>query len=545
MRLEFVPKSVLILLFFCVPLNLAPAEDSPLAGVSQRHQSESTQWKSSPVKSSPAASGGASIANYDELIGLIENVVDAEWVAQGGTASAIPYRQGVRIDPQGLVERIDASQSAKWSLKVLREGNNTLDKQILSLKELGDWQEPNALRWVSLHQLDEQIHSRATDEKNKRANVAMELLGGLVRIDYLAFDKTTQEWFVGGPAGNIVLNAAGELLNPETGLPPVLLEDLLAIAPHVLGNRGELGCSIDPDPKRLAEANKMAQSTASARLMQQDPERWAEQWRQKLGRQRANVVGLNPDSPTGFAMLIADSHMKRIGLGLEFCPSPIKTYWDERDTFVTNSDATGMVRWWFSTTNHKIPYDPDRKIFHFSASNVQVLSQAQMMSEVGERVAASAPDRAADSFAKSFSRNFERLQREYRVYGRLRHIFDLAVAMEIVRNEMKLGFGKPFLSLDDLQVQPRLPVAPTELESISATHRTAKGTTSSMISGGVSIQLSGLGKRLEHDKTQTNRVSLEASNHFSKPSEQATDANPVSSATDLTPASKGDKPFWR
>jgi hypothetical protein len=328
-------------------------------------------------------------------------------------------------------------------------------------------------------------------------------------------------------------------------LPPVLLEDLLGIAPHVLRNKGEFGCSIDPDPVRLVEAYEMARTASSMRAMQRQPEKWAEEWRQKLGRQNAKVIGLRQDSPTGYALVIADAHMKRLGLGLEPSPAKMKSYWLEKAALSSlgSSGDSGLVRWWFSLTDHKIPMDPERHIYHFASSNVQVLSEAQMMNAKGERVTTTSPDYAADAFAKKFTRNFEQLQKDYPVYGRLRHIFDLAVAMEIVRNEIRSGNGKPFLAIDNAKAQPRLPVAPTELESIASTHLQPNGSMSAMISGGVSIHVTDAISRLKVDKSQTNEVAFESSNDLSK---QAADTvSPQSGNLENTMKPKRDTPFWR
>ncbi len=491
--------------------------------------------------------GGGSIADYTELMSLIENVIDGEWAVNGGTSTMIPYRQGVRIDPRGLIERYDTSKSTLPSLKFPRDQEKSEKQTNISLTELGEWQQASSLRWISLHQLDKQVHERIRDPRGTRANISMELLAGLYRIDFVAFDKESKEWFLGGPAGNLVTNASRELLNPDTGLPPVLLEDLLGIAPHVLRDQGEFGCSIDPDPKRLTEAYEMARSTSSVRLMQRQPERFAEQWRQKLGRQHAKVIGLNQDSPTGYALLIADAHMKRLGLGLEPCPTQMKSYWQEKDVLASSNNSTdaGLVRWWFSLSEHKIPMDPDRKIYHFASSNVQVLSEAQMMNAMGDRVAANSPDLAADAFAKKFTRNLDRLQRDYPVYGRLRHIFDLAVALEIVRHEIKNGNGKAFLAIDNPDAQPRLSVPPLELDSVASTHRTPSGTMSVMISGGVTIQTSRLPRRLVVDKSETNKVAIESSNDSSKLARTELSESSLRVKSNSTLFPQRDIPFWK
>ena len=512
--------------------------DQRLAWLSELHQ----------YGSSPSPNGGGSIADYTSLIGLIESVIDAEWVANGGTASMTPYSQGVRIDPRGLIERIDPNMAMLSSLKTPREQDKNGRPANISLGNLGEWQQETSLRWISLHQLDQQVAERMRDTKSNRANISMELLGGLYRIDYLAFDSDSREWYLGGPAGNLVTNEFRGLLNPETGLPPVLLEDLLGVGPHVLRDKGEFGCTIDPNPQRLIAAHEMARMPSSIRAMQRQPERWSEQWRKTLGRQHAKVVGLRQDSPTGYALLVADAHMKRLGLGLDPCPSPMKSYWQEKEFFASANCVTdsSMVRWWFSLTDHKIPMDPDRKIYHFSSSNVQILSEGQMMNAKGERVVSNSPDLAANAFAKKFTLNFERLQREYPIYGRLRHIFDLAIALEIVRHEIQIGNGMPFVALDNPDVSSQLPVAPQEIDSVAATHRMPNGTTSVMISGGVAIHPVSLSKRFKVDKSQTNRVAFETANDTSQLADEGgvnSEARSENSGKHMLP--RRDKPFWK
>ena len=53
-------------------------------------------------------------------------------------------------------------------------------------------------------------------------------------------------------------------------LPPVLLEDLLCIVPHVFAGRGEFGCSIDPNRERLVRAYQFANTSNSQRALQRN-----------------------------------------------------------------------------------------------------------------------------------------------------------------------------------------------------------------------------------------------------------------------------------
>jgi hypothetical protein len=122
------------------------------------------------------------------------------------------------------------------------------------------------------------------------------------------------------------------------------------------------------------------------------------------------------------------------------------------------------------------------------------------------------------------------------VYGRLRHIVDLAVAMEIVRAEIENGRGKAFTALGLPSVQPKMDVPPLEIESVAATHKMPEGAISAVVSGGVSIQLNDVRSRIKVDRTQTNKVDLDRSNSPANNSERV----PTNDSDSLR-----DKPFWR
>jgi hypothetical protein len=457
----------------------------------------------------PGAGGGA-IANYSELMSLIESTISPDvWLNAGGTATMSPFRQGVRITTDGVIERIsNVKQSGAPKLRAIPDALAKGEPIAVELDELGDWQTPTSLRWISLRMLDDQLHSQV--EQGTRSPIAAELLGGLCRIDYLAWDPAANDWLIGGPAGNLAASRQGDLLHRELKLPPVLLEDLLTVSHHVLHARGEFGCSIDPDPQRLIAAYKMANEKSSIRLLARDPETWSNQWKQKLGFQQANVVGIAQDSPTGYALLIADAHMKRLAFGLETSVQGLANYWLESDR-LGYAQEQSMVRWWFAMSQSRIAFDPEARIYHFQGSNVEVLSERQMMQADGTRKASAAPDRAADAFAKNFTSQFEALQRAYPIYGRLRHIFDLAVVMEIVRSETSKIQSSPYRVLGKAEYVPHLEVAPRQIDSIVATRKRSDGSISATVSGGVSIEPKSVMNKLRLDADLKNRVSWETS----------------------------------
>ena len=481
---------------------------------------------SSPNPGASPTPGGAAIANYADLIRLIESTVNVDgWQSAGGNSSMMEFRNGVRINAQGLIERFDPSKVVATEINPPSLGQVPA---LVSLESLGEWQKPTSLRWVSLSELDRQL----TERKQDRASAAMEMLGGLYRIDYVAYDPVSKGWFLGGPSGSLVLTKSGDILNSVTNLPPVLLEDLLTIAPHILGGKGEFGCTIDPDPKRLADSNRLVSTSASMKSLARNPDRWVEGWRKSLGLQNAKVVGIPQDSPTGYALLIADAHMKRLAFDLEFRPLGLKSYWQEVETFGQSRNEMGLVRWWFSLSNHKIPMDPERSIYHLVSSNVQVESEAQMLNEQGKQVVSPTSDPAADAYARSFTRNFAKLQREHPCFGRLRHIFDLSVALEIIKLEMEQGKGLPLPFLSNDSIQPHMTNSPVAIDSIASTHELPNGSISAVISGGVSIHLNNLSSRIKMDRKSLLSVSFE-------PSHSDSDSNFSQSRN------SSEVPFWR
>lgn len=489
----------------------------PVSLHSGAYESSSSRYGSSLARAGETggAAGGGAIADYSELMRLIETTISPDgWQSAGGTATMSPFRQGVRITTEGLIERISSSkQNGAPKLKVIPDEIAKGGPIAVPLDDLGLWQRPTDLRWISLKTLDEQLQVQVQQEA--RGSIASELLGGLCRIDYLAWDSKNNDWLIGGPAGNIAATRQGDLVHRKLKLPPVLLEDLLTVAHHVLNGKGEFGCSIDPVPERLVAAYQSANEKASIRLLARDPETWIAQWKKKLGFQKANVVGIAQDSPTGYALLIADAHMKRLAFGLEPSVNGLANYWVESERLGYAKEQS-MVRWWFAMSDSKIALDPQEQIYHFQGSNVAVLSETQMMGADGTRFTAQIPDRAADAFAKNFTAKFEALQEAYPIYGRLRHVFDLAVVMEIIKTRRASqgedqSAEEPFKVLGKAIYLPHLEVAPTEIDSIVATRKRSDGTISAIVSGGVSIEPKLVKDKIRVPSEMKNRVSLQSS----------------------------------
>ena len=427
--------------------------------------------------------GGSSLADFTELIGLVQTMVKSNWDIDGGEDNIQPYPNGVWIDPNGKLNR-----QKKTAFAVPNVPENTDQKpKFFDLPQLGKLQSSDELRWVSLRDLEQKLRERMTSKE--MASPTMELLGGLTRIDFLARDPATNDWYLGGPAGDLVMDRKGNLVGRSTGLPPVLLEDLLSIAPLILNGRGPLGCSIDPVPERLKAVADLAASPLAKRSLAQHAAKWCDRLTETLGDQQATIFGLPDDSPTGTALLIADEHMKRIGLGLENGPPQLLSYWEESEKR-GKIQSSGLIRWWFALRDDiQIGVDDTSSVFAIESPTVQVMSQRQFMDQTGARQEAIDQDPAADAFATGFTKHFADLQTIQPMYGRLRHIFDLCVVMRLIREEVTAGRGSELSLLKDRSIQPHSDEPLKWIPSMAAWRKTSNGRVTAIVSGGVTIDV--------------------------------------------------------
>ena len=97
-----------------------------------------------------------------------------------------------------------------------------------------------------------------------------------------------------------------------------------------------------------------------------------------------------------------------------------------------------------------------------------MLSENEMLAEQGQRVHTGASDPLNRQFAESFTSHFAELAKKYPVYGELRNIFDLAMAVALIQSEglaERVGWKPTLLASGE---KLRLPHgnAPREVETV-------------------------------------------------------------------------------
>ncbi len=432
----------------------------------------------------PAGSqGGGSMADFAQLTQLIHTIVPGNWDVDGGEDTIQNSVNGVWISLDGKLIRRSTSKTSSPKLDLSAKAAG-----IVELPVLGDLQSKESLRWISLNEVESNV--RDAMAAKKKASPTAVVLGGLTRIDHLAYDEKTASWYLGGPAGDLVFDKQGNMIGRSTGLPPVLLEDLLSLAPMVLNGKGPIGCSIDPVPERLKAVSEMVVSPIAKRSLTQQASKWSTKLAETLGDQKATVFGLPDDSPTAAALLIADEHMKRIGIGLDNGPGSLKSYWEESEAR-GSIPTSALIRWWFALRDDiVIGTDSDGSVFSLASPTVRVMSQGQWMDATGQRFDVKERDLSADAFANSFTDQFEALQQMYpAIYGRLRHIFDLCVVLKLMREEgIAKHLAKPEV-LTNASIQPHMQVPIQWIPSVAAWRKTTGGRVAAIVSGGVNIEV--------------------------------------------------------
>jgi hypothetical protein len=277
---------------------------------------------------------------------------------------------------------------------------------------------------------------------------AMLTLAGLERVRYVFVYPESGDLVLAGPAGDWQIGDDGRIVSVSTGRPVVRLDDLL-----VLLRRGAqaaesyFGCSINPRQEALAKTQAFLASSSQRPLQPGRRKTWLGDLRDSMGQQDIEVFGVDPTSRVASVLIEADYHMKLIGMGLADGVDGVDSYLDlvklktERAGARAPSVADGrpppmsVLRWWFTLHYESIGASPAGDAFELVGQGVRVLSENELLADQGRRVHTGQSDPLNRQFAESFTAHFDELAAEYPVYGELRNIFDLAMAVALIHAE--------------------------------------------------------------------------------------------------------------
>ncbi|MFG0333726.1 MAG: DUF1598 domain-containing protein [Maioricimonas sp. JB049] len=252
-------------------------------------------------------------------------------------------------------------------------------------------------------------------------------LAGMLRIDYVFLDPEGQDLVIAGPAEGFAPDPGGAMRGLTTGRPTLTLEDLVVILRAAARGRISIGCSIDPEPERLAKMQNYIRQNSSATT----PAGAARRYRnmaQILGQQNVSVWGVPEDSHFAQVLVAADFRMKRIGLGVD--RSGVREIRSHLSLLRPNGNS--LQRWWFVPHYSGVHADDDRTAFHLAGPRCKLLAQEEISDASGVRSDAPTTRESTEAFARNFSNHFEELSEVSPVFAQLQGLFDLAVTGAIL-----------------------------------------------------------------------------------------------------------------
>ncbi len=423
-----------------------------------------TTWSRSAVgtgrNDSGGGFGGATMADFDTLIDLITSTIAPQsWDAVGGPGAVDSFPGGVFVDAGGLMQRARADTTAT-ELGALRDQSAAVD-------QARDVRKASPLRKVSLTRLEKFVQLAAAS--GRAPTDAMRNLAGLYCVQYVFLYPDSRDVVIAGPAGAWQVAAEGRTQNVSSGAPVLQLDDLVVLLRNARDQGGKFGCSITPRRENLAATQAFLNESSQSPLKPGQREKWLAKIRQLMGKQAISVDGLDPRTRVARVIVEADYRMKLIGMGLEDGVLGVTSYLASMPPPDAGaSPPLSVLRWWFAMHYEPLRATPARDAFELRGPSVQVLSENELLTQLGERIHTGASDELNEQFAHSFTKHFAALAAKYPIYADLRNVFDLAIIASLLMSEdVPQQFDWPMLHFGDpRRYHPAFGSAPTEVETV-------------------------------------------------------------------------------
>ena len=434
-------------------------------------------------------SGGAASADFDSLIDLIQSTVAVDTWAEtgGGEAEIRPFPTGVMVDAAGTLKLLKATAPTA----ALAERRGTAPPATSTAS--ADVRRASKLRYVSLPRLEREIIRR--QEAHAAFEPALLTLAGLQRVQYLFVYPSSDiskpgDLVLAGPAGDWRVDPFGRIVSTDTGEPIVRLDDFLTLFRRVRqSNASFFGCAINPRQESLAATQAYLDKTAARPLEPSRRDAWLEKLRDTLGRQDVEIFGIDPTSRVARVLVEADVHMKLVGMGLEDGVPGVESYLDAVKASGTQPSAMSVLRWWFALHYAAIRTSPAGDGYELVGDGVRVLSENELLAAQGQRVHTGQSDPLNQQFADRFTAHFAALADKYPVYGELRTIFDLSLAVALIQSDKLADRAnwKPTRLVDNEKLRlPQWPV-PREVDTVANCIEVSRRQIVAGVSGGVMV----------------------------------------------------------
>jgi hypothetical protein len=345
--------------------------------------------------------------------------------AGGGGQGGGQLPGGILIRPGGLIDRAPLVSPAGISQRARRQqAEKALSAELRVSSER---------RTVSLRRLDEELLRHQTEATPLPPEVRH--LAGLTRIDEIRIDESG-DVLLTGPGELFAPSVGGRLTGLDSGRPVLCLEDLLAaIRTEEILDR--CGCSIDPDPERLAESQAWLRQNSSPATLQIAQAR-LENMVRLMGRWNVTTFGVPEDSRLSLSMVEADYLMKRLAIGVD--RSPVGGL---KSTLQLAKPGDNMMRrWWFAADPGYLACSADQRLWVLGGPRFQLLAQEELLAADGTLIDSDHAKGSSEEFARLFNERRAELARRISAFADLQNVFDVLVAAAIFRRVMDGGWGE-------------------------------------------------------------------------------------------------------
>ncbi|MDR0327039.1 MAG: DUF1598 domain-containing protein [Planctomycetaceae bacterium] len=316
---------------------------------------------------------------------------------------------GIDVDSEGRVLPLSKEQSealgkmVENDLDPLPEG---LDRKV-------------SLRKVSLKKIDATVKDIV--EQHQVLPDAIRYLGGLTSIDYIVAVPDENDLLLIGPAEGWQSNPAGNIVGKQSGLPVLVLEDLLTalrewqkpVPPE------SFACSIEPAPESLAKLARLHKQFTMITASNADA--YGDTLEEAYGDCPITITGVPASSRFAKVLVGADFKMKRIALGLESSQvRGIPSYVSLVSAGLPNISPQFLLVPAYESITH------DSKKLTWRLGDVKVRASSRTTGKT---------DRAALTWCRNLEENYDALAKAQPVFGELRNNMKLALAAALIRQE--------------------------------------------------------------------------------------------------------------
>ena len=429
--------------------------------------------------------GGAAMADFSSLIELITTTVAPDtWDDVGGPGAIDSFAGGVYVDTAGELKRLVLDSDSRALTRIRRTA--------LAMSGNRNVRKSSSLRKISLTRLEKQV--QLLRAMGYSPDDAMRNMAGLQKIQYVFIYPESGDIVIAGPAGPWHESIEGRALGVESGRPVVQLDDFVTVLRNAYAEHGRFGCSIEPRKENLAKIQAFL-ADPSKNTLRKGRAAWLAGLRDSLGKQDIVVNGIDPRSRAARVLVEADYRMKLVGMGLEDGTLGVTSYLNSvkvgADGEVPPMD---VLRWWFTLNYDAVNASERHDAFELRGQGAKVLSENELLTDIGERVHTGKSDELNHEFAHSFTKHFDELSAKYPIYADLRNIFDLALVAGLIRSEDlpgQVGWHMTYFGdhpeSNDPQFEIELGTAPREVETVINHRLVGKKHVIAGVSGGVHV----------------------------------------------------------